>query len=156
MSVRDCDDQDPSSLDAINDAERIPAQQVAARSLFEGRPGRREPLNGRNCRVDLVREPYGRRLASFGIPTGGASASSSASSRNSVSRRTARRGVDTLTRLGPGNCRRLTRINAGQASVDLGRPGRLGIRIHIGVQTLDKLPRQSSTLFSRKLKGRVK
>jgi hypothetical protein len=64
--------------------------------------------------------------------------------------------VDSLTRLEPGNCLRLTRINAGQARVDRGRPGRLGIRIHFGVQALDKLPRQSSTLFSRKLKGRVK
>ena len=85
-----------------------------------------------------------------------ASASSSASSRNSISRRTTRRGVDTLTRFGPGNRRTLTRINPCQASVDLGRPGRLGIRIHFGVQALDKLPRQGSTLFSRKLKSLVK
>ena len=64
--------------------------------------------------------------------------------------------MDTLTRLGPGNGRRLTRINLCQASVDLGRPGRHGIRIHFGVQALDKLSRESSPLFSRKLKGRVK
>ena len=69
MPVGYRDDQNTVRFDAVDDAERVPSQQVPPRSMVEAGP-RFGSLRDRSFGViDRVDEPQSRRIAARGIPT---------------------------------------------------------------------------------------
>ncbi len=70
MPVSDGNDKNPSRLNAINHAERVPAQQVVACAVIVLRPRIRILLDRGDGYVNFVGKPSGGGTAPLGVPTG--------------------------------------------------------------------------------------
>ena len=68
MGVCHCDDQNPTGLDVVNNAEGITSKQVPSGPLLESGPCVRELHDRGFGGVHFLAETCGRSSATFGVP----------------------------------------------------------------------------------------